>query len=88
MILGEFLSYFLLIIQCDFFKGDGGEDVSCVLEDWHVEPSDQDHEGHFDQAYVDGFLGDLKMFLIGGLVNPRTKMGQRFVYIIYIYSII
>ena len=34
-------------------------------------------KGHFDQAYVDTFLDDLKMFFISGLVNPRTQMGQR-----------
>ena len=65
--------------------------MSCVLEDWHVEPSDQEHEGQFDKEYVDGFLGDLKMFFIGGLVNPRTQMGQRCQYIastsyLYVFS--
>ena len=51
--------------------------MSCVLEDWHLELSRAEDEGHFDQAYVDTFLDDLKMFFISGLVNPRTQMGQR-----------
>lgn len=52
--------------------------MSCVLEDWHLEVSDLEHDGKFEKAYVDKFLGDLKTFFIGGLVNPRTQMGQRF----------
>ena len=52
--------------------------MSCVLEDWHLETSGLEQDGHFDEAYVDEFLGDLKKFFIGGLVNPRTEMGQRF----------
>ena len=52
--------------------------MSCVLEDFHLELSGVEHDGHFDEAYVDVFLGDIKMFFIGGLVNPRTNMGQRY----------
>ena len=34
--------------------------------------SEAEDEGHFDHAYVDSFLDNLKMFFISGLVNPRT----------------
>ena len=59
------------------FQGDGGEDVSCVLEDWHLDVSSKDG-GQFQESYTDAFLDDLKMFFVGGLVYPRLHMGQRF----------
>lgn len=31
--------------------GDGGEDVSCVLESWHLERSETDREGVFPASY-------------------------------------
>ena len=57
--------------------GDGGEDVSCVLEDWHLDITDTDNDGHFDESYLDKFLDDLKTFFVGGLVFPRLHMSQR-----------
>ena len=58
------------------FLGDGGEDVSCVLEDWHLDVSRGDG-GVFEASYVDTFLDELKIFFIGALVYPRLHMGQR-----------
>ena len=53
------------------FLGDGGEDVSCVLEDWHMNVSRGDG-GVFDASfYVETFLDELKIFFIGALVYPR-----------------
>ena len=46
------------------YAGDGGEDVSCVLESWHLEKSDMEREGVFPANYVDSFLNDLKWFFL------------------------
>ena len=59
------------------WKGDGGEDVSCVLEDFHVDVTDTFNSGKFEQDYVDKFLDELKMFFVQGLVNPRLHMSER-----------
>ena len=59
------------------FKGDGGEDVSCILEDWHLELSD-DREGVFQSNYTDSFLDDLKCFFIEALVFPSTHAKRRY----------
>ena len=58
--------------------GDGGEDVSCVLESWHLERSAEEQGGVFPASYVDSFLADLKCFFLEGLVFPRIHMGRRF----------
>ena len=42
--------------------GDGGEDVSCILEDWHLDITDTESDGQFDEAYLDKFLDSLKTF--------------------------
>ena len=51
--------------------------MSCVLEDWHLAITNTEHEGQFDEAYLDTFLDDLKTFFVGGFVFPRLHMSQR-----------
>ena len=60
-----------------YFLGDGGEDVSCVLEDYHLDVT-RDDNGQFDSSYVETFLDELKIFFVGGLVYPRLHMSQRY----------
>lgn len=57
--------------------GDGGEDVSCVLESWHLERTDEEQGGVFPAEYVDSFLEGLKCFFLEALVFPRVHMGRR-----------
>ena len=61
-----------------YLLGDGGEDVSCVLEDWHLDVTDTENGGEFSAEYVDEFLDRLRKFFVGGLVFPRLHMGQRY----------
>lgn len=67
-----------LCLICLIFVGDGGEDVSCVLESWHLERSDTDSGGVFPASYVDSFLDTLKCYFVEALVYPRIHMGRRF----------
>ena len=59
------------------YAGDGGEDVSCVLESWHLEKSDTERGGVFPANYDDSFLNNLKCFFVEALVYPRVHMGRR-----------
>ena len=59
------------------FVGDGGEDVCCTLENFHLEMTNKEAEGKFPAEYVDEFIGSLKCFFIGGFVYPSQHMRQR-----------
>ena len=59
--------------------GDGGEDISCSLEDNHLEQSMTDSGGEHPSSYIDAFLDNLKIFIIGGIVYPSTHTRRRFV---------
>ena len=58
--------------------GDGGEDISCALEDCHLETSLVDTRGEHCASYVDTFLDQLKIFMVGGIVYPSTHTRRRF----------
>ena len=58
--------------------GDGGEDVCCVLESWHLEREDT-ASGVFPASYTDTFLNNLKCFFVEALVFPRAHMSRRLV---------
>ena len=69
---------FLILFLRMVCTGDRGEDVSCVLESWHLEKSDEKSEGVHQADYVDSFLDNLKCFFVEALVFPRVHMGRRF----------
>ena len=60
------------------FLGDGGEDVSCRIENQHLS-LEGDGNGSFPSNYVDTFLDELKCFFLEGLVFPRKHMDKRLV---------
>ena len=60
-----------------FILGDGGEDVSCTLEAFHLDITNKESEGSFPAEHVDRFLERLKCFFIGGLVYPSLHMRKR-----------
>lgn len=59
------------------FLGDGGEDVCCTLEAFHLDITNTESEGRFPAEYVDGFLERVKTFFVGGLVYPSLHMRKR-----------
>ena len=59
------------------FLVDGGEDVSCILEDWHLKHSDE-RGGVFQSCYTDTFLDNLKCFFIEALVYPGIHAKRRY----------
>ena len=83
-VLGKIYILLLMVILKFLITlaGEGGEDVSCVLESWHLERSETDREGVFPASYTDTFLNNLKCFFVEALVYPRVHMGRRFRFIL------
>ena len=67
----------LTMMKLHYLLGDGGEDVCCTLEAFHLDITDTESEGRFPAEYVDGFLERLKCFFISGLVYPSLHMRKR-----------
>ena len=82
-VLGKIYILLLMVILKFLITlaGDEGEDVSCVLESWHLERSETDREGVFPASYTDTFLNNIKCFFVEALVYPRVHMGRRFRFI-------
>ena len=77
-VLGENALSLYHHVDC-ILAGDGGEDVCCVLESWHLEREDTDSGGVFPASYTDTFLNNLKCFFVEALVYPRVHMSRRLV---------
>ena len=71
------IKYYMLIL------GDGGEDVSCRIENQHLS-LEGDGNGSFPANYVDKFLDELKCFFLEGLVFPNPL----FIFCTCIYELI